>query len=104
MRQTNASRWEVDDADLSWDPGAQARAKPVVRRTPATWREQEGAWQASIGIWAARVTRGPKPREAWEWSAFAPVPRSGPRALRCTGFDDREAAQRDAEATLAALA
>jgi hypothetical protein len=100
MGWTNASRWD-DDVELSWDPAEPARAKPVVRRTPAAWSERDGAWHASIGGWAVRIARGP---DGWEWSAFAPSPRSGPRALRCTGFDRREAAQRDAETALSALA
>jgi hypothetical protein len=93
---TGAAQWEIDEVDPSCEPGEPVRAKPLGRRVPAAWHEQDGVWHATVGGWAVRVGQG----ATWEWSAFHAGPRSGPRALRCTGFAHREAAQRDAEATL----
>jgi hypothetical protein len=104
MSWTDGATAEIEDVELSWGQGAQGRAKPVVRRTPAVWQERDGAWHASMGAWAVRVVRSPVSHETWEWSGFAARPRSGPRALRCTGFGRRDAAQHDAETSLAALA
>jgi SAM-dependent methyltransferase len=98
MSRIHATSWEVDEVD-PWETGATLRAKPVVRCVAPRWHEEEeGVWHATIGLWAVRVTRGLRPPSPWEWSAFAQVT---PRALRCTGFPDREAAQRDAEASIA---
>jgi hypothetical protein len=93
MSRKHASSWEIEDLDPRWDAGAPPRAKPLARRVAATWEEQEGGFVATIGPWAVRVVRG---REAatWEWSAFRGT---RPRALRCVGFRDAEAARRDAE-------
>lgn len=99
MSRMHASSWEVDELDPAGDASASRRAKPIVRRVPATWEEREGVFHASIDVWSVRVACGPS--GAWEWSAFAAA---APRALRCTGFPDRESAQRDAEISLIAAA
>lgn len=100
MPRMNASSWETDGLDPGWDAGASLRAKPIVRRVAARWDEREGAFLTTIGLWSVRVAKGPSPSSSWEWSAFS---RDLPRALRCTGFPDREAAQRDAEVSIAIL-
>jgi hypothetical protein len=97
MSRIHATSWEVDEVD-PWETGATLRAKPVVRRVAPRWHEEEGVWHATMGRWAVRVARSPRPPARWEWSAFS---QATPRALRCTGFPDREAAQRDAEASIA---
>jgi hypothetical protein len=99
MGQGHTSRWEGDDLDPSGDPSVPLRAKPIGRRVPTRWREEEGVFRAAIGRWAVRVAESPGPSRGWEWSAFAAGGRP-PRALRCTGWIDREAAQRDAEKIL----
>ena len=99
MSSTGAAKWDIGETDPSWEPEEPARAKPLARRVPAAWHEQDGVWHATLGGWAVRVTQG----AAWEWSAFHAGLRSGPRAMRCTGFARREAAQRDAETALEAL-
>jgi hypothetical protein len=100
MRDVSACWWDVDDRErAATEEGLMAlRAKPVVRRTPTTWLETEDTWRATIGRFSVRVARTPC-SVTWEWSAFAKG--SLPRALRCKGFREREAAQRDAELTLA---
>jgi hypothetical protein len=94
----NASCWETDALDPGWDAGTPPRAKPIIRRVAARWDEREGAFLATIDLWSVRVAKAPSPSASWEWSAFS---LGLPRALRCTGFPDRESAQRDAESTIA---
>jgi hypothetical protein len=99
MSQVHASRWEGDELDPSSDPSVPLRAKLIGRRVPVQWREEDSVSQATIGRWAVRVAESPRPARGWEWSAFAAGGQS-PRALRCTGWLDRESAQRDAERIL----
>ncbi|APR83079.1 Hypothetical protein A7982_08428 [Minicystis rosea] len=97
MSSTRAG-WEVEELDPTGDASVLERAKPIVRRVPARWDEREDTLRTTIGLWSVDVRRGPV--AGWEWSAFS---HGAPRALRCTGFSDREAAQEDAERSLARL-
>jgi hypothetical protein len=104
MGDVAAFRWDVDD--LEREVSAPLRAKPLVRRVQAVWREDDGLFRTAIGRWAVTVAAVPPrsgpPRSAvWEWTAFAAGGPPLPRALGCKGFGSREAAQQDAEATLA---
>jgi hypothetical protein len=114
MSDVSTSRWDVDDLEraASGEGMVPLRAKPVVRRTATKWLETEGIWSATIGRWAVSVAENPataidsegRPKPpTWEWSAFGRVSRELPRAVRCRGFSGREAAQQDAETSLAHL-
>ena len=89
-------------------PEVEVRAKAVVRRTPVTWQEREGVWEAVIGRWTARVAPGVDGKAGWEWRAFTGAGGCEPRdveaplrALGARGWSEREQAQHDAELTLA---
>jgi hypothetical protein len=115
MRDSSAFRWGVDDLDRSTSGEGRVplRAKPVIRRGAARWVESDGAFRATIGGWAVTVAMSPggavdargEPRApTWEWSAFGRARNEPPRVLGCRGFAAREAAQHDAELSLARLA
>jgi len=102
MGDSAAFRWDADDVERaeSGDDDAPRRAKPVVRRGKVAWVEREGSFRAAIGRFDV-IVGVPPGSLRWEWSAFAQG--AVPRALRCKGFAEPEAAQRDAEVTLSAL-
>jgi hypothetical protein len=100
MSRVRASGWENEELDPAGDASTPRRAKPIVRRVPARWEERDGVLCTLIGLWAVRVAQAPDRPTGWEWSAFS---QGAPRALRCTGFPDPEAAQVDAEHSLTRL-
>lgn len=115
MRDGTAYRWDVDEGERAGIDRAVVRPKPVVRRSAAPWVESEGVFRATIGAFAVTVAPSPAARRdadgeadreapaRWEWSAFGRVRQELPRMLGCRGFATREAAQQDAEASLARL-
>ncbi|MFO0758588.1 MAG: hypothetical protein U0359_18995 [Byssovorax sp.] len=112
MRDGTAYRWDVDEGERAGTERAVVRPKPVVRRRPAQWTESDGVFRATIGSFAVTVApsrevrggaRGDNRATSWEWSAFGRVHQELPRGLGCRGFLTREAAQQDAEISLAEL-
>ena len=99
MSGNGSSQRGLDDLEGGASP---ARAKPIVRRSPPAWREADGVWRAAIGPWTVAVAELPG-AGTWEWTAFAGG-QALPRAVGGRGFSEREAAQLDAEATLARIA
>jgi hypothetical protein len=73
--------------------------RPPSCEEPIVWVPEDGAYRATIGPWTACVARTPAAR--WEWRAFASGGRNGARALGGGAFAAHDAAQRDAEVTLA---
>lgn len=96
--------WEAEDLDRSDDDPTPVRAKPLARRVLVHWSREDDVWHATLGRWSVRVGQAPGD-PGWEWSAFSRGVSSSPRprAIGCKGWPAREAAQRDAEATLARL-
>jgi hypothetical protein len=101
VRRPAEARLPLDGGDFD-PPDLQIRAKTLIPPGHARWIDEGGSFRATIGRWSARVICRVGASPSWEWQAFSPVG-TGPRAVGGRSWQVREAAQRDAEKTLANL-